>query len=275
MIEEVPEGIGWYLPIAEVSADQIQEREVLSGLAGLVMRPFRSRYYFNGGIAPHAVGYVGFIPEEQVEEYKRLGYRQDERIGQAGLEKWGESQLSGKRAGALYVVDPNGLVVTKLAETAPAPSQAVYTTLDKDLQLAAQQALDGFLGAAVVLERDTGRVLAMASSPGFDPNLFEPENLNSSYRIEELYDQNTLPLINRATQGQYPLGSVFKIVTMAAALESGLYAPTPFTIACIPSPDYQASPWRIGPAKDSSQWRADPGRRVDALLQPILLSHRE
>ena len=231
MIEEVPEGLGWYLPIAEVSADQIQEREgVLSGLAGLVMRPFRSRYYFDGGIAPHAVGYVGFIPEEQLEEYKRLGYRQDERVGQAGLEKWGEAQLSGKRAGALYVVDPNGQVVTKLAETAPAPSQAIYTTLDKDLQLAAQLALNGFLGAAVVLERDTGRVLAMASSPGFDPNLFEPENLNSSYKIQELYDQDTLPLINRATQGQYPLGSVFKLVTMAAALESGLYAPdTPYT----------------------------------------------
>jgi penicillin-binding protein 2 len=168
---------------------------------------------------------VSFIPEDQVEEYKRKGYRQDERVGQAGLEKWGEAYLSGKRGGDLYVVNPNGEILTKLAGTSPEPSDAIYTTLDKDLQLAAQQALEGYQGAVVVLERDTGRVLAMASSPGFDPNLFEPTNLNSSYKLSELFDPNTIPLLNRAAQGQYPLGSVFKIITMAAAMESGLYTP--------------------------------------------------
>lgn len=223
--EDFPSGAGWYLPLMAVSADEVSQREgILSGLSGLVMQPFRSRYYFEGGIAPHVVGYVSAIPAEEVEEYKRLGYRQDERVGQAGLEKWGEEFLSGVRGGALYIVDSDGLVVTKLAETSPQPSQAIYTTLDKDLQLGVQQAINGYKGAAVVIELDTGRVLAMASSPGFDPNLFEPSNLNSGYEIGELFDPEETPLLNRASQGQYPLGSVFKIITMAAALESGLYS---------------------------------------------------
>jgi penicillin-binding protein 2 len=224
--EDFPEGADWYLPLMAVSADAVSQREsVLSGLSGLVMRPFRSRYYFNGGIAPHALGYVSAIQAEEVEEYRRLGYRQDERVGQSGLESWGEEFLSGVRGGALYVVDPDGLTVTKLAETSPEASQAIYTTLDKDLQLGVQGAIEGFRGAAVVIELDTGRVLAMASSPGFDPNLFEPSNLNSSYALGDLFDPEETPLLNRATQGQYPLGSVFKIITMAAALESGLYTP--------------------------------------------------
>ena len=224
--EDFPPGADWYLPLMAVSADAVSQREgVLSGLSGLVMRPFRSRYYFDGGIAPHVVGYVSAIPAEEVEEYRRLGYRQDERVGQIGLEKWGEESLSGVRGGALYVVDADGLTVTKLAESSPEASQAIYTTLDKDLQMGVQGAIAGFRGAAVVMELDTGRVLAMASSPGFDPNLFEPSNLNSGYALGDLFDPNETPLLNRASQGQYPLGSVFKIITMAAALESGLYTP--------------------------------------------------
>jgi penicillin-binding protein 2 len=223
--EDFPPGADWYLPLMAVSADAVSQREgVLSGLSGLVMRPFRSRYYFDGGISPHVIGYVTAIPAEEVEEYRRLGYRQDERVGQAGLEKWGEQSLSGVRGGALYVVDPEGLTVTKLAETSPQAAQAIYTTLDNELQLGVQKAIDGFRGAAVVMELDTGRVLAMASSPGFDPNLFEPSNLNSGYALGDLFDPDATPLLNRASQGQYPLGSVFKIITMAAALESGLYA---------------------------------------------------
>jgi penicillin-binding protein 2 len=224
MYANFPEGADWYLPLGEVSADAIkQDENRLSEFSGLVMHPFRSRYYFEGGIAPHVVGYVSAIPPEQLEAYKRLGYRQDERVGQAGLEKWGESYLAGKRGGILYAVNPDGIVITQLAETTPEPAQSIYTTLDKDLQLQSQQALVGFKGAIVALERDTGRVLAMASSPGFDPNLFEPTNLNSDYLLQDLFDPNSTPLLNRATQGQYPLGSIFKIITMASALESHLY----------------------------------------------------
>jgi len=226
LIQNVPEGADWYVPLGEVPASEIEQQfGDLSGLTGLVLSPYKARYYFDGGIAPHVIGYVGQIQAGQEEEYLRQGYRIDERVGQAGLEKWGEGYLSGTRGGALYVISPQGQIVTKLGETQPKPSQAIYTTLYKDFQLSTQQALEGFRGAIVVLERDTGRVLAMASSPGYDPNAFEPLNFNYNTLLTELFANQNNPQLNRATQGLYPLGSVFKIITMAAGLESGRYTP--------------------------------------------------
>ncbi len=215
---------GWYLPIAEVSADEVAARDsVLSGYAGLVMQSFRSRYYFEGGIAPHVTGYVSLIQAEEEEEYMRKGYRRDEKVGRSGLENWGEEYLAGERGGALYVVAPDGKIVTQLAETEPQPAYSIFTTLDRDLQRQAQAAIAGFRGGIVVMEVETGRVLALVSSPAFDPNLFEPSNFNSGYLLGEIFTNEDIPLLNRATQGQYPLGSVFKIITMAAGLEADLY----------------------------------------------------
>lgn len=217
----------WYLPIADFSTDVVMPfDETLREIPGVLMNSFRSRYYFDGGtlsVAPHLTGYMSVITPEEKEYYQRLGYRSDERVGRDGLELWGESYLAGRRGGALYVNDPSGSRVTKLADRPTAPSQAIYTTVLKEFQEEVQKALNGFRGAVVVLERDTGRVLALASSPGFNPNLFEPANFNSELLIDTLYNEDT-PLLNRATQGQYPLGSVFKIITMAAALESDSYS---------------------------------------------------
>lgn len=224
LADSAPAGAGWYIPLGVISTDQAASRyDILSGYAGLVLRPYKSRYYFDGGIAPHVVGYVSAIQPDEVDEYNRKGYQQDERIGRSGLEKWAEANLAGKRGGALYVFNAQGQPITRLAEAAARPAQAVYSTLDKDFQVAAQQAISSFVGAIVVLERDTGRVLAMVSSPGFNPNAFEPVNFNSSTLIAQISNDPDVPLLNRATQGQYPLGSVFKIITMAAGLESGFY----------------------------------------------------
>jgi penicillin-binding protein 2 len=219
-------GGSWYVAVGETTADQFNARyDIISNLSGVQWKPYTARYYFDNGIAPHVVGYTQFISPELLEEYQRKGYRGDEKIGMSGLEKWGESYLAGTPGVSLYVTDPQGSILTRLGQAEVVPAQSLYTTIDANLQIEAQKAINSFRGAIVVMERDTGRVLAMVSSPGYDTNLFEPENLNFQVLGNVLNDGRNR-LLNRAAQGGgYPLGSVFKIVTMAAALESGAFKP--------------------------------------------------
>lgn len=218
---------GAYVAIGEVTKGDLNERyDVLSGLDGLYWQEYTGRFYYDSGIAPHVTGYVGAIQAEEKDDYLRAGYRIDERVGKAGLEFWGEDYLVGQRRAALYVVDSQGQTVSRLGEVESKPSQSIYMTIDRRLQLESQQAIAGFTGALVILERDTGRVLAMVSSPGFDPNAFEYTNNNSAYLTERYNTDGRNRLYNRAAGQGYPLGSVFKIVTMAAALESGTFNTT-------------------------------------------------
>jgi len=214
----------WYVPVGEVSAAEVNW-DIVTGLGGLQLTEFQSRYYYNGGIASQTIGYLLPITPEQVEEYQAKGYLGDEQIGQAGLEKYAEESLAGKPAASLYVVDPGGQILSYLNQADAKLPQDITTTFDKNLQIEAQKALLGFKGAAVVMEVETGRVLAMASSPNFDPNLFIPENRNSAELLDDMLNDGQNRLLNRVTQGSYPLGSVFKIIGMAAALESDLYTP--------------------------------------------------
>lgn len=217
------------IPLCEASE---QESERIRSIApsGLQWTDYNSRYYFEQGVGSNIVGYTQLISAEEIETYRRLGYRGDEIVGQSGIERWAENYLSGKHGGTLYVINPTtGAIVTKVGESQPQAADSVYLTINRKLQYYTEQAIKGFTGAAVVLERDTGRVLAMASSPDFDSNAFQPTNPNQSAEISELYQRLDQPFLNRAAQGQYPLGSVFKLITMSAGMESGLYtADTPF-----------------------------------------------
>lgn len=224
MIEDADPGA--YLPLGEVPADQDERRlNQLSTWRPVVASNYSRRLYYGNGVAPHVVGYVSAIQEDEVDEYRRKGYRSDERVGRKGLEGWGEEILSGVRGGTLYLFNPEGKPVAEWGSAPSQPGQDIYTTLDRDLQYGAQKAMSVFDGAIVVLERDTGRVLAMVSSPGFDSNAFETDNYNWNTLLNEILSDPNNPQFNRAAEGQYPLGSVFKLVTITAALESGRYTP--------------------------------------------------
>ena len=217
---------GDYVPVGEASANAVNKSGITNYRAVLV-DSYTSRFY-EPNTAPHAVGYTLYISQDNINMYKRLGYSGSERVGIEGVEKWGEEYLHGRDAASLYV---DGNPSNVLAQVDSQPADSIYLTIDSDLQQQAQDAMDGLPGAVVVMEVQTGKVLAMVSSPAYDANLYDTNNFNRQWSLQKMLDDPNQPTFNRAAQGQYPLGSVFKIITMAAALESGVFTPAS-TINC-------------------------------------------
>ena len=239
----------WWTPIADIPVQvSVEHADLLLNTPGIQARQKEGRTYWDRGVAPHIVGWVSPIPAEEVETYRAQGYRGDEWVGVAGLEKWGESYLAGRHGGTLYLMDPTGQILSVVAHRDAVPSRPIYTTIDRGLQKQVQQILGNRRGAIVVIDVHTGAILAMASGPSFDPNVFVGPGSEPS-RLAILADPDR-PLLNRATQGGYPCGSVFKIVTMAAALEKGEMTPAT-TFYC---PGY----WEgLGPAYRKTCWKPD------------------
>jgi penicillin-binding protein 2 len=211
---------GEYVPVGEASAETV-DKSGIANYNGVDVTPYTSRFY-EPNVASHAVGYMLYISKPDVQKYMRLGYNGTERVGIEGIEKWGETYLHGRDAASLYVEGNSSNV---LGQVDSQPADSIYLTIDKDLQQQAQAAMDGLPGAIVVMEVNTGKILAMVSSPGYDPNLYDTNNVNRQWNLQAMLNDPDQPTFNRATQGQYPLGSVFKIITMAAALESGVFTP--------------------------------------------------
>jgi len=205
IVEKINTGGVSYVPIGEISAQTYAQRyTALNSFSGLVINEYTSRYYYNQGVAPQVTGYLLSISPEQYDDYRQKGYAGDEKVGAAGIEKWGEDYLRGKPAAELYVVNADGTYSTMLGRSDPQAADTIYTTIDKNLQILVQKALYGFTGAIVVTEVDTGRVLAMASSPSYDPNNFLPQNYNSQWVLSDLVNDQGYPLWNRAAQSAYP-----------------------------------------------------------------------
>lgn len=210
-----------YVPVGEASAAAVKNTTILN-FDGVQWDQYNSRFY-EPGIGAHITGYIRYIGPEEIDGYRRLGYSGGERIGETGIERWAEQYLHGTNAASLHVTtDDKQTVESTIATVASTPATSIHLTIDSDLQEQAQAAMDGLPGAIVVMEIDTGRILAMVSSPDYDPNLFDvANNINSGLLLNETLNDPLVPISNRASTGTYPLGSVFKIITMAAALESG------------------------------------------------------
>ncbi len=227
-VDEIRELVQYAYPSDYVVLGEASQAEVdrymssLSMLSGVYLSSYSSRFYYDGGIAPQTVGHLTYISEENQYEYLRQGYSLSERFGSTGLERSFEDELSGERGASLYLKSPSGQIISKLGEKSASQGQSLVTTIESGLQYRLQQSLGDYRGAIVVMEIDTGRILAMVSNPQFDPNLFDFNNQNFAYALNP-YAQPGDPVFNRATNGQYPLGSVFKVITMAAGLETGVF----------------------------------------------------
>lgn len=210
----------WFIPIGDIRFETAQDRyDQLSSTPGIALRERAVRTYPLRETASHIVGYVAPINAEELAAFGERGYEETDRVGKLGVEKALEETLAGKKGGRLAILTPDGQEVVTLADVPAVQSRSVTLTLDLPLQRACEEVLGERLGAICVLDVATSRVLALASWPRFDPNALAAE-LDVQRRLA-VAAQPGQPLVNRASQGVYPCGSVFKIVAMAAGLERG------------------------------------------------------
>jgi penicillin-binding protein 2 len=195
-------------------------------LPGVNLRVRPRRNYADGPMAAHILGYMGEINQKQLHALKEHGYRVGDEIGQYGLERHWEEALRGHSGGQQVEVDALGRRMRVLHEVSDVPGYTMHLTLDRQLQDSAYEALRGKQGTIVAIDVRDGGILAMASTPAFDPNTFARGIKTDEWN--GLIKDRLRPLSNRATQGQYPPGSTFKIIMAIAALEEGVVNPDAF-----------------------------------------------
>jgi len=185
------------------------------------------RYPADGSLA-HVLGYVGEISPEQLEKqvYKDKGLKPGDIIGLSGIEQIYDDYLRGKDGYREVVVDSRGRIQDEIETIAPTPGRDLVTTIDLDLQLAAEEQLKNSVtkrGVIISADPNTGEIFALASAPSFDPNLFSQRITTKEGRAEyaALLNDPEKRLINRAIQSRYPPGSTWKIPMAIAGLKQG------------------------------------------------------
>lgn len=204
-------------------------------LPGVIVQIEPLREYLSTTLVSHVIGYVGHIPEQEVESYldrRDADYDANDIVGLTGVELTFEDQLRGRKGQRHIEVDVTGREVGIIGRPLePVAGHNLVLTIDVDLQSVAQEALqkamveaDSESAVAIAMDPKTGEILAMVSLPTYDNNLFVGGISEEDYA--QLSEDPHHPLVNHAISGQYPPGSTFKIVTAAAGLEQGIVSRT-------------------------------------------------
>ena len=178
------------------------------------------RLYPRNGFMAHLIGYVGEVTEDMLNQPQFELYSPGDVVGVSGVEKQYNTVLMGKNGSRRAIVNSRGREVGRLDETPAEPGKQLKLTVDLDLQIAAEQALDGRNGAIVAMDPRTGEILAMVSRPTFDPNDFAVKISKGEWN--KLVNDDDHPLLNKAIQAQLAPGSTFKIIMATAGLQEGI-----------------------------------------------------
>lgn len=217
-----------YMPIRlceDVDADTVALVEMYRfEMPGVTIEIEPKRNYVYGNMAAHLFGYLGEINEKELKGELFKNVRLGEFVGRCGLEKVYQADLAGMGGGRQVEVDAAGRVISVYGDIPPVSGNNIYLTLDADLQRVAEDAMAGRSGAVVAMDPRNGKILTWASCPNIDLEAF----LHGLTREEwsSLVNDPLRPLPDKVIQGQYPPGSTYKVITMAAALEEKVIDPT-------------------------------------------------
>jgi penicillin-binding protein 2 len=178
------------------------------------------RLYPKDGFAAHLIGYVGEVSEEMLNDPRYALYSPGDVVGRSGIEQTYDSILRGVDGSRDVIVNSHGKEVGQLGQELAVPGKDLRLTIDLDVQMAAEKALEGKTGAIVALDPHTGEILALASRPTFDPNQFSVR-LSRSYWSQLINDPDH-PLLDKAIQAQLAPGSTFKVIMTLAGLQEGV-----------------------------------------------------
>jgi penicillin-binding protein 2 len=215
--------IGLYYPVVIKKNVDIRDISVIEAhrrdFPEIQLESEPRRKYHYGKLAAHLIGYLGEISEEELASDKFRGVPSGSLIGQSGVERMYNQSLAGKDGVRQVSVDSIGREIEQLNRTDSVVGSYIRLTIDLDLQQTAEKALEGKVGAIVAMNPRNGEIMAMASSPSFDPNSFSTRISSSEWN--ELIRDPDHPMQNRAIQNSYPPGSIFKLIMAYAGLEEG------------------------------------------------------
>jgi penicillin-binding protein 2 len=191
--------------------------ELKSDLPGIFIQPSPVRHYPHGSLACHILGYVNEIDLWRLTKLESYGYKTKDMVGFMGVEEKYDYYLRQEEGGVSFEVDHRGRLRRTLGFKQPRNGRDVQLTVDMRIQQIVESSLAGMKGAVIVMDPETGEIVAMASAPVFSPDAFVRRD---NALLRETFTDPEAPLINRAISGVYPPGSIFKVISVTAALES-------------------------------------------------------